>query len=260
MTARYAIYFAPAPGDDLSRLGMTWLGRDSADDTRLPQPSISGFPLSRIDAITESARRYGFHATLKPPFVLADGRNKGQLDRVIADFARGFDRIPALSLKVASLDGFLALQLAEDSPAVRNLAAACVRDFDSFRAPPTEAELARRRQAPLSALEEALLARWGYPYVMEAFRFHMTLTCRLTDAERTRLQPALRRLFHPVTSTAIAIDAVSLFRQDDRGRPFRLLRRYPFRGETDRRISTNASTDRSSDPSLTSEKTSPPST
>jgi len=260
VTARYAIYFAPAPGDELSRLGMTWLGRDSFDDTRLLQPSIPGFAPACIDAITETPRRYGFHATLKPPFELAAGRSEGQLDRAAADFARGCDRIPGLSLKVAGLDGFLALQLTEDSPAVRNLAAACVRDFDGFRVPPTEAELAHRRQAPLSALEEALLARWGYPYVMEAFRFHMTLTCRLADAERTRLQRALRRLFHPVTSTAIAIDAVSLFRQDARDRPFRLLRRYPLRGETDRRISTNASTDRSSGPSLTNGKTSRPST
>lgn len=260
MTARYAIYFAPAPEDALSRLGMTWLGRDSADDTRLQQPSIPGFASSRIDAITKSARHYGFHATLKAPFALADGYSEEALDSAVAGFARGRDRISALSLKVADLDGFLALQLAEESPPVLNLAAACVRDFDTFRAPLTAAALARRRQAPLSPLEDALLVRWGYPYVMEAFRFHMTLTCRLGDTERNRLLPILQRLFRPVTGTTIAIDAISLFHQEDRDRPFRLLRRYPFRGETDRRISTKASSDRSSGPSLTSEKTSLPST
>lgn len=34
------------------------------------------------------------------------------------------------------------------------------------------AGLARRRERPLSPQQEIYLARWGYPYVLEEFRFH----------------------------------------------------------------------------------------
>ena len=48
-----------------------------------------------------------------------------------------------------------------------------------FARPPGAAELERRRKAGLSAAQEKMLLRWGYPYVLDEFRFHLTLTGRL---------------------------------------------------------------------------------
>jgi putative phosphonate metabolism protein len=260
VTGRYALYFAPVSESALSHTGSVWLGRDSATGGALQQPTVPGFSKTRIQEITQSARHYGFHATLKPPFALAGGHTADELDDQLAAFARRCAPITGLGLKVGALDGFIALVLSEESSEVRNLAAHCVREFDAFRLPPGEDEMNRRRKAGLSELEEALLRRWGYPYVMEAFRFHMTLTGRLPDTERDAIKPALQKLFGPVVTTSISIDGISLFHQEDRAAPFRLVRRYPFGSDAMRRISTNVSTDRSSEPSLTSVKTSPPST
>jgi putative phosphonate metabolism protein len=260
VSGRYALYYAPGAESALARTGSLWLGRDTVSGEPQQQPPIDGFPRSRVDAMTATARHYGFHATLKPPFALADGCTPEALDKALAAFARRSSPIAGLGLKVGELDGFVALVLSEESPAVRNLAATCVREFDAFRRPPSAEELERRRKASLSDLEEALLRRWGYPYVMEAFRFHMTLTDRLADDERQRIIPALRKLFGPAVTSNVAIDGISLFHQDDRTAPFRLIRHYPFGEDAMRRISRNVSTDRSSGPSLTSVRTSPPST
>jgi hypothetical protein len=116
------------------------------------------------------------------------------------------------------------------------------------------------RSASLSALEEALLRRWGYPYVMEAFRFHMTLTARLQQDERDRLLPPLRQMFGAVTNASFTLDAVSLCYQEARNLPFRLIRRYPFAAVSARSIATKEAIDRVSGPSLTSVRTSSPST
>jgi putative phosphonate metabolism protein len=260
VTARYAIYFSPAPDSLLAPLGIGWLGRDDTAVGTHGQRQVDGIADARLAEITESARHYGFHATLKPPFALAEGRTAVELEEALAEFAQRQAPITGLKLRTGTLDGFVALLLTADSTAVRNLAAACVRDFDSFRRPPSEAEIARRRRAQLSELEDALLLRWGYPYVMEAFRFHMTLTSRLPEDERARLLPLLSQLFAPATEAGFAIDAASLFHQEAGDRPFRLLRRYPFDAGKARSMATKDPTDRASGPSLTRVRTSPPST
>jgi 2'-5' RNA ligase len=254
VTARYAIYFSPAPESPLDRVGTAWLGSD------VPQRQLDGFSRERIAEITASARHYGYHATLKPPFALAADRTGAALDRMLGEFAGSRAPIDGLGLKVGSLDGFIALLLTDESTEVRNLATTCVRDFDSFRLAPSEEELRQRRSASLSALEDALLRRWGYPYVMEAFRFHMTLTTRIEREEHDRLLPLLRHMFGAVTNASFTLDAVSLFYQEARDRPFRLIQRYPFAAESARSIATKEAIDRVSGPSLTSVRTSSPST
>jgi putative phosphonate metabolism protein len=259
VSARYAIYFAPAADSALARFGAGWLGRDNETDTSIPQWSVAGIPSSRLQEITATARHYGFHATLKPPFALAPGATSERLDADLAAFAKKQKSITRLALKIGSLDGFLVLLLAEESLEVRNLAAACVREFDAFRAPPTIEELERRRRVPLTDLEDALLQRWGYPYVMEAFRFHMTLTCRLDDTERSPIESTLHTRFATNATGDVAIDAISLFHQETRDSAFRLLRRYPFADAASRNMPTKASTERDSGPSFTSDRTSLPS-
>lgn len=68
-----------------------------------------------------------------------------------------------------------------------------LRALDRFRAPVSGAERARRRNAGLSPPQEALLAQEGYPKVMEEFRFHMTLTAQLPQADIALWSAAVRR-------------------------------------------------------------------
>lgn len=227
---RYAVYYAPAPGSPLAEFGADWLGRDCATGAERPLPTVPGLSAERFAEITESARSYGFHATLKPPFHLKHGRTPDELADAVAAFAA--TRRPAdVRLGLRSLGGFLALMMTPADHRVAALAADVVRELDGFRALPSDAELARRRKGGLSAQQEELLQRWGYPYVMGEFRFHMTLTSRLPDGpEREAIVAALEPRAAAVTGEPVAIDAVALFRQDARGGPFVMTGRFPFGG------------------------------
>lgn len=230
MTARYAVYFAPAPASPLAYWAAAWLGYDVAAGTPVPQPAVTGIAAGRLHEITAEPRRYGFHATLKPPFALAERRDAEELDAAIAVLAAGLAGFAAPPLLLSNISGFWALTLSAPCPAMLTLADACVRALDHFRAPPSEAELARRRRANLTPRQEALLAEWGYPYVMEEFRFHMTLTGRLDGRGRDAVGRELTPLVEPFCQSPLAVDAVCLFRQDGTDAPFRLIRRYRLGG------------------------------
>jgi putative phosphonate metabolism protein len=223
---RYAIYFVPPPGSPLARFGAAWLGYDVADGAESPQPLLPKIPPDKLRDITAEPRRYGFHATLKPPFALAEGATVEELDDAAGRLARGVSAFAAPSLFLARIGGFWALLPSASCPALGALAGLCVSEIDAFRAPPSAAELARRRAAGLLPAQEVLLERWGYPYVMEAFRFHMTLTGRLDAEEGGRLENILTPLVEPLCREPLPIDAIALLRQGSRDGRFRLVRRY----------------------------------
>ena len=219
---RYAIYVTPAPGP-LADFGAGWLGWDPAAGAPRAHPE-TGLPLAEITAVP---RRYGLHATMKPPFRLAPGTNAAELETALAGFCAAHAPVRLDGLALARLGRFLALRPEGDTTALDALSAATVRAFDPFRAPLTEAELARRRARPLSPAEEANLRAWGYPYVMDAFRFHMTLTGDLPGATRAAVEAALGPRLVPLLPRPFVIDALSLMGEDAEGR-FHLIRRQPL--------------------------------
>jgi putative phosphonate metabolism protein len=223
---RYAIYFAAEAGSPLARFGAEWLGYDVASGATMPQPALAEIDAERLREITGEPRRYGFHATLKPPFVLAEGFTCEQLDEAVATLARQGVAFEAPPLQLSCISGFWALTLSAPCPLLHALADRCVRDLDSFRAPPSAEEPARRRRVRLTARQDELLMRWGYPYVMDEFRFHMTLTARLDTKEGAVIARTLEPFVMPLCQTPLAIDAISLFHQECSDAPFRLLRRY----------------------------------
>ena len=230
MAARYALYYAPAARSELWMRGCRWLGRDPERDEALEQPSVPGFDPVRIAALTDSARRYGVHATLKPPFRLRAGCGEADLERAIAALARTQRRFMLPPLQVERLDGFLALVPHGEHADLLRLARCCVTQLDALRQPPDGAELARRRAAGLSARQEELLSCWGYPHVLEEFRFHLTLTERLDAQDDAHLRPWLCAWFAPARSATLAVEDLALYVEDTPGKPFRLVRRYRLDG------------------------------
>jgi hypothetical protein len=203
---RVALYWAPAKDDPLWRAGNAWLGRDPELNVAVKQPELAG-----IEELTAAPRVYGFHATLRAPMRLA-----GRWDEFMeaAEAAAGavapFD-LP--SLAVADLDGFLALREVSTCPALSTLADACVTWTEPCRRPADAEELARRRAAGLSAEEEALLLRWGYPYVMQCWRFHLTLTRRLSPEEMARVRPAAEAHFADALRARRRVTEIDVFTQ-----------------------------------------------
>jgi len=226
--SRYAIYLAPPSDSALHATASALLGRDAGSGATLPQPKLDGIAPARWLEITEDARGYGFHGTLKPPFRLATGADPAQLESAVAEFAAGRAAFEGPPLVLRAISGFLALVPERPDPRIDRLAADCVREFDRFRAPAGEAELARRRKAGLTPRQDEYLLRWGYPYVMEEFRLHFTFTCRLDEAERARVTEALRPHIERFAAEPLRIDALVLFQQPAADAPFKILRRFPL--------------------------------
>lgn len=221
---RYAIYFTPNYDDPLTRLGSQWLGRDAFTGKTVVQPVLEEVSCERLHGLTADPRRYGFHATLKAPFPLADRRSEAELRDAFAAFC---ERMPAFTLpglEVARLGSFLALTLSQPSEALEVFAAMCVEAFDPLRAPLSQADRERRLASPLSERQQTLLGRWGYPYVFEEFRFHMTLSGRLADGpEADCLMRDAIRYFAAVTERPRPFATVGLFVERARGGPFTVL-------------------------------------
>jgi putative phosphonate metabolism protein len=225
MPARVALYYAPLPDDPLTALGSAWLGRDPVTNAPVAQPAIEG-----IAEVTAEPRVYGFHATLKPPMRLAAGTDWSVFMRAVRTMAAGIAPFALPPMAVHDLHGFVALRETEPSAALQALANACVGELDTFRAPPPAEELARRRNAGLSAEQDAMLVRWGYPYVFGTWFFHMTLTRRLSDPERARFQPAAEDWFAPALASPRRVRDVCVFTQAAPGAAFVLAERVPLLG------------------------------
>ena len=235
---RYAIYYAPDPASRLGDFASRWLGRDAATagavaaaavaDSAVARLRLPGLSAARQAEITRSAAHYGFHATLKPPFALIPDADEAALEAAVAALAAGQAAFPLGPLEIASLDGFLAVVPGAPNARLQALADSCVEALDRFRAPPGAGELARRRAAGLTARQGRHLVRWGYPYVFEDFRFHMTLTARLEPAERARVLSALAAAAESWITAPVAVDSVSVFVQAHAEAPFALHRRCRF--------------------------------
>ncbi len=131
-------------------------------------------------------------------------------------------------LQVGSLSGFLALLPIGRSEALHRLADDCVTAFDRFRRPAQADELARRRSAGLNERQDALLVQFGYPFVLDEFRFHLTLTDRLQPHDRAVLQPWLEQYFAAALREPILVSDLCLFVQERPDAPFSILQRFPL--------------------------------
>jgi putative phosphonate metabolism protein len=224
---RYAVYFVPAAQSALHRFGSTLLGYDCYTGNEIGFPDGLPLPEPTWRELTREPRRYGFHATLKAPFRLADGADETELVEAFHAFCRSepaaaiFTPVVAV---VAVIDGFAAIAPSGNEPTVDHLAAACVTAFDRFRAPLNAHDRERRLAAGLSERQTQNLERWGYPYVFEDFRLHLTLTGRLTAERQAVVLPFLREQFAAARGPGpVPIDAIALLRQDNVEARFRVL-------------------------------------
>lgn len=217
---RHAIYYSPPEADPLTRAAVLWLGRCAFTGDAFAPRGAGGLAAEEIARHTAAPRRYGFHATLVAPFTLAAGESEESLAAALAAFCEGVRPFSAPRLTIVRLDGFLALVPEAESPELDRLAADAVIAFDRFRAPLDAAETGRRSAPGLSPAQRSNLEQWGYPYVFEDFRFHMTLTGRLDDADAGRLQRAAEAHFGPLLEEPLDVSSLALFREPEPGAPF----------------------------------------
>jgi len=228
--ARFAVYYAPSRESAWWQAGSAWLARDAESGERCeaPQPSELKRPLVEL---TEAPRRYGWHGTLVAPFRLADGVTQAHVLQTTREWAQTQSAF-ALPVEAATLGDFVALTPAdpEGESNISHVAASALQTLDALRARQSAAELARRLAAPLSERQRALLMEWDYPYVFDEFRFHMTLSSSLADAQERAALVAWWQARTPALGPLL-VDHAALFVEPAPGEPFVLWQRMPFRND-----------------------------
>ncbi len=215
--SRYAVYAVP--------------GADEADPSaavRLRQAAHAWYAREDVRDLTVNARRYGFHATLKAPFRLAEGRTEAELRQAADEFAASRRPVAIPGPQVAAIDGFRALLPDGEASDLDSLAADAVRRFEEFRAPLGVAEIRRRHPEQLNQRQRNLLERWGYPYVLEEFRFHLTLTDNIPTERAPEIDAALGEHFADVAGIDVPVTAIVISIEQEPGAAFRLLSVHPF--------------------------------
>ena len=216
---RYALYFTPPKADPLTALAALWLGRDAFSNEIFSDKAIGAVPQNHAE-ITADPRRYGFHATLKAPFELASSVTERDLLDVAADFAARTPAFTIPELVLGQLGQFFALVPGAVYPTLQDFAARVVKTFEPLRAALSQADIARRNPEGLTEAERANLLRWGYPYVNDEFRFHMTLTGKVAAEQQAGIHDLLRDRFSAHIGKPLDISGVAIFVEEERGAPF----------------------------------------
>ena len=229
MSERYAIYFTPDPESALWKRASAWLGRDAATGLSLDRLDTELDP-EVVEELTAKAAGYGFHATMVAPFSLAKGASVEALYSDLEAFAK--DRQPFdLPLQVTTLGSFLALCPPARSEPLDRLHSDLIKAFHSYGEPLNEADLERRAKGGrLTERQMDHLREWGYPYIFEDFRFHMTLTKSVAEDQRENVLRILTETFGDVLNEPIPVDSIALFHQPSREEPFLILRHFTFEG------------------------------
>jgi len=228
---RYALYFAPDAGSLWWSTLSRWLGYDAAAGRvveTLPLPHPDRETMRRL---TQHPRHYGAHATLKAPFRLTAPFTEADLVHAVNAYAAVQPAFTLPALRVEQLSNFIALTPANPDARINRIADDCTIQFDQFRAPPSDAEMARRLREPLDPVSLSLLKQWGYPHVLEKYRFHISLTGALDGESRQTIQEIRRAahdIFDGLGGQAPDFDAVCIFRQVSAADHFMLIHRAPF--------------------------------
>lgn len=227
---RYALYFTPPEHDPLARAAAHWLGRDPFSGKTLPISPTEGFSYEELADLTADPQRYGFHATMKAPFSLAADCREGELVDAVARFCGKTPSFTIPSVVIGQLGHFFALVPEQPFTPLQAFAAEIVEAFEPYRAPLSDGDVARRKPETLSETQRANLVRWGYPYVMDEFRFHMTLTGPVKAERAAAMRDLLNGRFADFVGRPLGISGLALYVEKERGTPFTIHSWLPLSG------------------------------
>jgi hypothetical protein len=224
---RYAIYWAPEPGSALADFGRRWLGSDPERGEAWEDRETLGLDAGLVARATAAPRRYGLHATMKAPFRLAPGMGEAALTDALLAFSAPRRRVRTGCLRLARFANWLALVPSAPLADLDWLAAECVVHFDRFRAPLNGDDRARR-SGLADPLRLSYFEQFGYPDVLTAFAFHITLAGPLPAAELDAIETALRPATASFTQEPFVLRSLCCFGDPGEGGLFQLRSRAPL--------------------------------
>ena len=113
----------------------------------------------------------------------------------------------------------MALTLNSEIDELSRFALSCVEAFEPYREALSEADIKRRKLQALSGRQGALLLEYGYPYVADEFRFHLTLSGKLSESDQDYENWIIGEYNRLITKTPV-LDRLAIFTQADRQSPF----------------------------------------
>ena len=117
MFERYGIYYTF--DEAIGETGAKWLGWD-----------IARARAHAAEDYTKRPCKYGFHATVKAPFHLADGKTEADLQHAFNTLCATVSPVTPGALRLKSIGRFLALTIKGDDTALKSLASTVVRNMD----------------------------------------------------------------------------------------------------------------------------------
>lgn len=225
---RVAIFYAPGSQTPLANFGAQWLGWDVEHAKSVPYLEIDDLP-EPIEALVATPQKYGFHGTLKAPFRLHENQTLDGLRAAMKAFSEQHRKFFIGQMKVAKLGSFVAIIQENSSNEFANFASNIVMHFDDFRAPLRDEDIAKRRKAKLTPRQDELMLQWGYPFIFEEFKFHLTLTGKLSEQNAKSVCDRLSDHLKPILDTPVEAVDLCLYGEREDGR-FEIIERFPFLG------------------------------
>jgi len=223
---RFAVYYVPEANSQLGTLGNHWLGWSLADGEfvdRLTDPLVP----KDITTITKRAQKYGFHGTLKPPMRLKTEFGQTEFLSALRQLAANQRPFTIPEMRVKLIGNFLALTPSAPCPLLDQLATNLVVGLDDLRQPPDDLEIAKRASVGLTERQYRLLNKWGYPYVLEEFRFHLTLSDVLVQDRATAVLHAAKTIFSVAIQSPIQVSDIAAVGESETDM-FHLIERVPL--------------------------------
>ena len=185
--SRYAIYYAPPKESSLEEFGRYWFGWDPLNAKLINNKHrinyLNRFGIKNLINIDKNVlipKKYGFHGTLIPPFKLNKNYSTNTLFKKTEEIAKKFKKFKFYKFKLKKINNFYAFVQNKKNNNINKLSNRLVRELFKFRSPLTKKEIDRRNPSKLSKLQLSILYKWGYPYLMSEFNFHMTLASEVT--------------------------------------------------------------------------------
>ena len=222
--SRYAIYYAPPKESSLEEFGRYWFGWDPLNAKLINNKQrinyLNGFGIKNLKNIDKNvliAKKYGFHGTLIPPFKLNKNYSTNLLFKKTEDIAKKFKKFKFYKFKLKKMNNFYAFVQNKKNNNINKLSNRLVRELFKFRSPLTKKEIDRRNPSKLSKLQLNILYKWGYPYLMSEFNFHMTLASEVTGNKLYLELKKIERNKEIILNEINNFDKIYIFGENQKG-------------------------------------------
>ena len=228
---RYAIYYVPSENSELDLFGKCWLGWDPYKGVETTKSDLSKLPsFKKFSSLVLTPKQYGFHGTIKAPFKLKNEYTYNDLENKVREISKQIHSFYFDQLIIKKLGNFIGL-IPTNNLKVNAVSNKFVEELDYLRDELSESEIKKRKPHKLTSNQKQMLFKWGYPYVFDEFKFHLTLTSKLNVVEIDDVLRSLQNILKQVNLNKISFNNICIFGQKS-DEKFYFVQRFNFNNLT----------------------------